>query len=1097
MLRKVLVAVIIMILVSSMLAYVNNSNPSGGNIKIETPQSKGIFMAYVPANLHYQVDNTLNQYNIKYTYYGNLLNVNYTNRNSQLLNNIFNNTVDGMKLNHFVGNSSTNFVPYRVNSSAFLAGAYSPNNIDSAYNINNIHNRGYYGNNTTIVIVDAYGDPSIRYDISAFDNITGLPPINLSIKYPVGTVTSTNFGWSQETAVDVEWAHAIAPGAKIKLIISPSSGTSLINAVSYAVNNSAGNIISLSWGSAESSMSSGTLNTLNQVYKQAAEKNITVVAASGDSGAKDGTHSLTTNFPASDPYVLGVGGTSLYYHKNGTYTQTAWGCTINGKSVGSGGGYSSYFSKPYYQNPSGYNNSGRGVPDVSMDANPNTGVLVVEGGEQYMVGGTSIATPMWAGIIAILDQYNHKSLGLVNPMLYQISNTKYYNEDFTQITSGNNGGYSAHSGWNPVTGLGTPNVSNLVNDSRHILSSYGSMAIFNGTEPANRISAQISAPSNNADIYNGSTFYYVSLYSNSNNYIEFGISVNSTGYYYSYKIDNNNVIINNETRGNKNAYITLNYTGNNITFSANNKSIWAIKNILIPFKGNYRAATGAQQENSPIDFVNISSVTISDIGIYNNTGKINYTGIYETHYSNVGASYGLINITKVNNHFTVQKSNNITSGAISNNSQEPVILYNITYGLNSTVNLYLNNGQKTNFYLNGKKLNDPVSLPGGYYTINTTINGKNISREIYIPGIKEYNLNIHENPSYYKASINMVTDYYFTNSTNQNHTEIFELPGENNIKLNSDGYKTLSENIQGNYTVNMTPEKIKIDIFVYNGNITTTFNGKTINVSNGNYISYITPQELNVSIHKAGFKNYVKTFKTYPGKNIYQEVLLMPSTSGYYNVSGTVYNKEFNYTLKNARISDNSSVLGYSNNKGNYILFIPKGKYNLTFSEYLYANYSKTVSVTGNISSMDIYMNPENVSIPNIAFNIQHAIPLGFYYLFLSWSIYPKSHFGEYKVFYSTNSLMKNSKEITIYNRGTDFTFLGGLTPGKTYYIVVSAFSSNGSFISTHEIVVHYNWLYYGLNILIFGGIIAYIILMVKFLFRRKKYEEDDLDFPY
>ncbi len=1097
--KKIFAIIIVIILLSSMLLYINNSNNAGGNIKTEIPRSEGVFMAYVPTYLHYQVDSILSKYNIKYAYYGNLLNINYTNINAQFLNNVFNNTVSGIKLNHFVSNGSTNFVPYNMNASAFLAGSYSPKNIYSAYNINYIHNKGYYGNNTTITIIDAYGDPSIRYDLSAFDNITGLPPVNLSIKYPVGTVTSSNSGWAQETAVDVEWAHAIAPGAKIKLIIAPTSGHSLLDAVSYAIGNNVGNVISLSWGSPESSMSSGSLHTLNQVYKQAAKKNITVVAASGDSGAKDGTSSLTTNFPASDPYVLGVGGTSLY-HKNGNYTQTAWGCTVNSKSVGSGGGYSSYFSKPYYQDPAGYNNKMRGVPDVSMDANPNTGVMVVAHGEQYMIGGTSIATPMWAGIIAIMDQYNHKSLGLVNPLLYQISNTKYYNRDFTQITSGNNGGYSAHSGWNPVTGLGTPLVSNLVNDSKRILSSYGSIVIFNGTESANKISAKISVPSNNAETYNGSTFYYLSLYSNPNNYIKFGIIANATGYYYSYKIDNNNVIIKNETKGNKIAFLTLNYTGDTITFSANNNTLWTVANILISFKGNYRAATGAQQENSPISFVNIPSTTISDIGLYNSTGKIKYTGIYESHYSSVNSSYGLINITKVNNYFTVQKSNNTTGEALVDNSQVPFILYNITYGLKSTVNLYLNNGQSANFYLNGKKIGDSFSISGGHYTVNTTYRGKNIFREIYVPGIKKYNLNITENPSYYKATVNIVTDYYFNNSTSQNHTVIYGLPGQNNIVLNSNGYKALNVYKTGNVTVKMIPEKIKIDIFVFNGNVTTTFNGKNITVSNGNYICYIEPNELNVSIRKAGFRNYTEILHPTPGKNIYQEILLKPATPGYYNVSGTVYNKNFNYTLKNAMVSDGSGVLGYSNSKGNYVLFIPKGKYNLTFSEYLYSNYSKTVSVNGNISSMNIYMNPENVTIPNITFNIQHSIPLGFYYLFVSWSVYPQSNFGEYKVFYSTNSLMNNAKEITIYNKGTHFTFLGGLTPGKTYYIVVSAFNNNGSFISTQEIVVHYNWLYYGLNILIIGGIIAYIMLMVRFLFRRKRYKEDDLDdldFPY
>ena len=180
-------------------------------------------------------------------------------------------------------------------------------------------------------------------------------------------------------------------------IIRPVSFIRLLDSVAYAVTHKLGNIISLSWGEAESQLTTPTLSDLNSIYKQAAENNITVVGASGDSGADDGTSHLSVNFPASDPYVLGIGGTTLRQTTNG-FTQTAWGDMVSGKVEASGGGFSSYFSTPYYQAAPNYTGTQRGVPDVSLDANPNTGALVIVGGQKSTLGGTSIATPMWAGI---------------------------------------------------------------------------------------------------------------------------------------------------------------------------------------------------------------------------------------------------------------------------------------------------------------------------------------------------------------------------------------------------------------------------------------------------------------------------------------------------------------------------------------------------------------------------------------------------------------------------------------------------------------------------------------------------------------------------
>ena len=521
--KRILAVTLVFIFILSALAISEtNYPPSVATVDANSGNNTSpVLLAYIPSSFHQYVGNQLNNSKIPYTYYGNLLNVNdSSNRGS--ISYIFSMLNRTLGIQYFIFNSSDDFVPYEENAS-YLANPYTPANIYDAYDMNYIHDQGYYGNNTTIAVVDAYGDPTINYDVSAFDNLTGLPAINLNISTPEGAITSTNSDWASETAIDVEWSHAMAPGAKINLVLSPGDGSRLLDSVAYAVTHHLGNIISISWGQAESQMTAPELSELNSIYRQAAEENITVVAASGDQGANDGTSAKTVNFPASDPYVLGVGGTTLTETSSGGYTQTAWGETVNGKVEASGGGFSSYFSTPYYQVAPNYTESKRGVPDVSLDANPNTGVLTIVDGREYTLGGTSIATPMWAGIIATMDQYYNRSLGLVNPIFYKISETKYYSKAFTQITSGGNYGYSAGSGWNPVTGLGTPLVSNLINDTGKILNGYGTVATFNNTTYATGISATINVSGNSVEQYNGSTFYYTGFYKNPDNYIKFGI----------------------------------------------------------------------------------------------------------------------------------------------------------------------------------------------------------------------------------------------------------------------------------------------------------------------------------------------------------------------------------------------------------------------------------------------------------------------------------------------------------------------------------------------------------------------------------------------
>ncbi len=241
-------------------------------------------------------------------------------------------------------------------------------------------------------------------------------------------------------------------------------------------------MISLSWGEPDvgifnsyqppvcqtecNASTDGSYAVLSPVLELAAAEGISVFAASGDCGASDGTGGLATNYPASDPYVTGVGGTYLQVDSNGTYhSEWGWNGSEPGSSApgcqnggGSGGGYAP-FPTPSWQTGPGFSGPNRGAPDVSADAsNP---VEIYAGGGLSGVEGTSVATPVWAGIAADADQYAKVDLGFLDPSLYRILNSSNYSTDFHDIVVGNND-YGAGTGWDPVTGIGTPIVSALV-----------------------------------------------------------------------------------------------------------------------------------------------------------------------------------------------------------------------------------------------------------------------------------------------------------------------------------------------------------------------------------------------------------------------------------------------------------------------------------------------------------------------------------------------------------------------------------------------------------------------------------------------------------
>jgi hypothetical protein len=400
----------------------------------------------------------------------------------------------------------TFYVPYhiiqQVNPSSPIppfAPPYQPSALEGAYNETGLLNSGYNGTGRTIVLVDAgYGDKSIQVDASEFSLTYSLPNPIVSIQ----TVNSSDTiqdvqldtengvlsqvpglgvlsGWDVETALDVEWSHAMAPGANLINMISFDPGVGLDQAVATAITTAQpGYIISQSFGQWEG-FSNVTYTGgppgqtdagyVDPFYQMAAATGVTVLASSGDSGStsQSGAPPATVNWPASDPWVTAVGGTAIQISSGGQWqSEAAWSCDPGC----TGGGYSTSYPRPSYQSGPGlpvtgqYANS-RGVPDIAADADPNTGVVYVVNGVNYGVafslGGTSLASPLWAGVIATLESFKSSIFGFYSPTAYSILNSPGYKSQFHDITSGSNGVYSAGPGWDPTTGIGSPNVGCL------------------------------------------------------------------------------------------------------------------------------------------------------------------------------------------------------------------------------------------------------------------------------------------------------------------------------------------------------------------------------------------------------------------------------------------------------------------------------------------------------------------------------------------------------------------------------------------------------------------------------------------------------------
>lgn len=373
---------------------------------------------------------------------------------------------------------------------------YTPYTLRKAYDLESLTTQGFTGKGQTIVVIVSFGSPTLQQDLDAFSKYYGLPSTRLQILSPLGTVPFNSndkdmVGWAIEASLDVQIIHAMAPEANIVVMTSPVSETQGVQGLpefmkleQYAVDHHLGQIFSQSWAASEATLTDKAgqdlIKQYADFYKRATlEEHWTIFTGTGDQGATDyaDLHSTqlvnarNVTFPADVPWVTAVGGTTLQ-HTDSTYAETAW--------TGSGGGFSKFFAQPDYQKDLPHDiqtqaTGKRGLPDISANADPYTGMSFYYNGQWSLAGGTSASTPLWAGLMAVANQIAGKPIGFINPTLYKLGQGAGASQNFRDIILGDNTnqktmggitvnveGFRATPGWDAVTGLGAPHTPSLL-----------------------------------------------------------------------------------------------------------------------------------------------------------------------------------------------------------------------------------------------------------------------------------------------------------------------------------------------------------------------------------------------------------------------------------------------------------------------------------------------------------------------------------------------------------------------------------------------------------------------------------------------------------
>jgi subtilase family serine protease len=374
---------------------------------------------------------------------------------------------------------------------------YTPSVLRSVYGVQPLLDRGTDGRGETITVVSPAPSSStsspgqvppavtdIRQDLAAYDGEFALPPARIEVDTALGDPFSPWLATGEEVG-DFEVLHTFAPAATLRVVVLPSdvlqnattATTDMIAALRLAVSHT--DVASISFSLGEHYFTSAQLAQMQSVLSWAAAHHVTVLAASGDSGASSdprwGTPYKEVSLPASNPLVLGVGGTLLDASPStGAYiSETAMpapGGRVDGTS---GGGFSHLYGTPAYQQGVPGISTTRGGPDVSAAGIGNIPFTFTSDGKTDIIAlfGTSGSTPLWAGLVALADQYAHHDLGFINPAIYRIARSPAYHQAFHDVTAGGNTitigsvtitGYEAGPGWDPVTGWGSPNAQVLI-----------------------------------------------------------------------------------------------------------------------------------------------------------------------------------------------------------------------------------------------------------------------------------------------------------------------------------------------------------------------------------------------------------------------------------------------------------------------------------------------------------------------------------------------------------------------------------------------------------------------------------------------------------
>ncbi|GAC1401693.1 MAG: hypothetical protein NVS4B12_25220 [Ktedonobacteraceae bacterium] len=375
-----------------------------------------------------------------------------------------------------------------------VSGCFTPHALRVAYGVEPLIQKGFTGKGQTVIDIVSFGSPTLQTDVDAFSRQFSLPHVNVQVIAPLNEKeydpNGDKAGWVGETTLDVEMIHAMAPDAGIVVLVSPVSeneGTvglpEFRQLTQYAIDNHLGTIVSNSWGASEVTLQDAAgqqeIQKWDALFQRATtQQHFTFLAASGDHGVTDATDPAgrvlsktpTTSFANDDPWVTSVGGTTLTRTGSAT-SERVWNIPDNGAG---GGGFSTFFKEPTYQQnlPASVQSQlhgQRGVPDVSAVADPRTALAYYVSDHWRLMGGTSASTPLWAGIIADANQMAGHPLGFINPGLYKVAMSTNYNQDFHDITVGDNSfngvqGYSATQGWDASSGLGSPNAAKLLPD---------------------------------------------------------------------------------------------------------------------------------------------------------------------------------------------------------------------------------------------------------------------------------------------------------------------------------------------------------------------------------------------------------------------------------------------------------------------------------------------------------------------------------------------------------------------------------------------------------------------------------------------------------